>query len=309
MSRFLLAGVPRSGTSWTAKALSCAAGVRYANEPDGFRDAYAFRVMMRHGENPRINALDDAPDYERLWAGAFAGNLPPRGVRGWIAARSYGRAGTAARQRARAGDGTGVLLHVASSFARPPTSDPKASHVLAKSVQCARSIEWIYEKFAPTVLVLSRNPFNTLASWRDLDYVRNAREHASIASYALEQFGVTSPDHDASQLTQQAFVFAVLQSALRRATANHPEWIVASHDDLCVDAPTRVRQLAERLGLEWTEQADRFLRDSERSGAGYATNRMTREQPDRWRERLSPGDVDTIRSVLADFPEWTNTDF
>ncbi|MBM3674640.1 MAG: hypothetical protein FJW88_06730, partial [Actinobacteria bacterium] len=80
MPRFLLVGVPRSGTSWTGTALGLTAGTRYVDEPDGFRDAFAFRVMMRRGENPVLDPADPAPDYEQLWSGAFAGGLPAGGL-------------------------------------------------------------------------------------------------------------------------------------------------------------------------------------------------------------------------------------
>ena len=308
MGRILLAGAPRSGTSWTGRALGRCSGVRYVDEPDGFRDAYAFRVMMEYGENPAARPGDVLPAYERLWAGAFSGGRPASGVRQLIAARAYHHAGTPARRRARAGDGTSGLLRLAMATARPPVADPTAGHVVVKSVQCCRSIEWVVDRFAPRVLVLLRHPLNAIASWREMGFVRNPRENASLAAGAAARWGVTAPDPDAPQLAQQAFVYAVLTNALTEAASRHPDWIVARHEELCRDSVVELRLLATRLGVEWTDAAEEFVIGSDRAGSGFATARIAAEQADRWRERLSPEDVDVIRRVLDQFPTGTDAD-
>jgi hypothetical protein len=302
MVRVLLAGAPRSGTSWTAGALGRCAGARLVDEPDGFRDAFAFRTMMQLGENPRLAPGAAAPDYERLWAGVFAGGAPPRGPAARLAAWTYHRAGTDARRRARAEGRPNPWLRIAVAAARPPVPDPGVEHVVAKSVQCARSIEWIVDRFAPTTVVLARHPLNAIASWRELGFVRNARENASLAEDARARWGVTPPGPDAPRLAHQAFVYAVTASALAEAAARHPDWVTVRHEDLCRDAPTELRALAERLGLVWTDAAADFVARSDRQGSGFVTARVAAQQEDRWRERLDAGDVEVVRAVLAGFP-------
>jgi hypothetical protein len=83
---------------------------------------------------------------------------------------------------------------------------------------------------------------------------------------------------------------------------------VARHEDLCVDSATRMRELAERLDLVWSDAADRFVRESDRDGTGFATTRVASALPDRWRERLAPDDVDVIRAVLRTFPDHSLAD-
>ena len=95
MARILLAGVPRSGTSWTGRALGTTPGTRYVDEPDGFRDAFAFKVMMEFGENARLEPGAAAPDYRSLWAGAFAGGVRAPGAAARFAEWTYHRAGRA----------------------------------------------------------------------------------------------------------------------------------------------------------------------------------------------------------------------
>ena len=233
MGPYLLVGVPRSGTSWTGETLGRAQGVRYVDEPDGFRDPFPFRVMLELGENPAIAPGASVADYERLWAGSFSGGMPPRGLRSRISNRAYHSVATEDRQRARAGQGIVPALRLAARCAQPPVADPGAAHVLVKSVQCARSVEWIVQRFEPRVALILRNPLNALASWRDFGFAKNPREAASLAAYAHERWGITAPAESEPQLAQQTFTFGVLTAALLAAADRHSGWLVVRHEELC----------------------------------------------------------------------------
>jgi hypothetical protein len=245
---------------------------------------------------------DGAPDLERLWAGALAGGRPAGSLRDRLARTLYERAPLADRRAALAAGRATGRLRVVARAAVPRVAAPDAGHVVVKSVQCALALEWVVARFGPRVLVVERNPLNVLASWAELDYVRSPRELATMTAYAREHWGVEPPATDASHLEQQAFTFGVQTSALRDAASRHPAWARHRHEDLCVDSVTRFRALADELGLEWGEEAARFLLDSDRDGTPYRTMRRTEEQPDRWRERLDDTQVATIRDTLARFP-------
>jgi hypothetical protein len=323
MSALLIAGVPRSGTTWTGRALGHTDDTVYVNEPDGFRDPFAFRVMLARGENPILSPGDDAPDVDRLWAGALAGGRPAGTVRDRIARALYERAPVDARREARASGGAGGSLALAARLAVPRVAEPRCAaaatgppgasqpgnkgaetskRVVVKSVMSALCLEWITDRFRPRVLVVERNPLNVLASWSELGYVRNPRETAALIVHARHRWGVEPPAADAPHLALQAFVFAVLTSALREAADRHPEWVRATHEDLCVDPQTRFASLAKELDLEWGERATSFVAESDGDGTPYRTQRRAEEQPDRWRDRLDDEQVATIRAVLGRFP-------
>lgn len=308
MAGVLIAGVPRSGTTWTGRALGATVGATYLNEPDGFRDPYAFRAMLRHGETPILAPGDAAPDLERLWAGALGGGRRSRTPRARFAWRLYERTPVERRRAARAGEGTDLRLRVAAALAVPPQPDLAPRHVVVKSVQCALSLEWIVDRFHPRVLVVERHPFNVLASWIDLGFLRNPREVARVAQEGERRWGVTPPKPVAPHLEHQAFHLGVLASSLRESIAAHPEWVRTTHEHLCLDPAARLRAVATALGLEWGDAAERFVAesDAEEPGAGestpYRTRRRAADQPDRWRSRLDAAQVDTIRAVLDRFP-------
>lgn len=301
MSALLIAGVPRSGTTWIGRALGHTDGTAYVNEPDGFRDPLAFRVMLEYGENPVLGPGDVAPDVERLWAGALAGGRPSGTWRDRAARVLYDRSPLDERRAARAAGRARGRLGLAARLAQPRVAEP-SKRVVVKSVQGALALEWITDRFHPRVLVIERNPFNVLSSWSELGYVRNPRETEAIAAYARRRWSIAPPPDDAPHLAMQTFLFGVLTSSLREAAAKHPDWIRARHEDLCVDTVTRFRALAAEVGLVWGDDAEQFLTTSDREGTPYRTQRRTEEQPNRWRDRLGPDQLATIRDVLGRFP-------
>ena len=51
--------------------------------------------------------------------------------------------------------------------------------------------------------------------------------------------------------------------SLKDAAERHPSWIVASHDDLCVDPLQKFQALTARIGLQWSDAMERYLTESE----------------------------------------------
>lgn len=302
MKPLLIVGVPRSGTTWTGRVLGHTDGAVYVNEPDGFRDPFAFGIMVARGENPILAVGEAAPDCERLWSGAFAGGRPAGSLRDRAAHLAYDRTPLDARRAARATGRPGWRSRIATTLSRPRVAENGGGQVVVKSVQSILSLEWIVDRFGPRVLVVERDPLNVLASWIELGYVRNPREQAALERYAEQRWGIAAPAHDAAHLVHQAFTYAVLATALGVARDAHPEWLATTHEWLCVDPQARFQQLAARAELVWGPNAEAFLSDSDREGTPYRTQRVAADQPDRWRDRLDAAQLETIRATLARFP-------
>jgi hypothetical protein len=183
---------------------------------------------------------------------------------------------------------------------------------VVKTVLACLSAEWLVRHCADArVLYVERHAYNVLSSWRDLGFVRNGREYRRVAAWAEDRWGVARPDDDGPHLALQTFFYGVLTAALRETAADHPEWVVTTHEHLCVDSATRFADLAATLGLEWGPRAAAFVTESDLTDSAEATTaadrpfrtrRATAEQPDRWRERLSPEERSIIDRTLAAFP-------
>jgi hypothetical protein len=303
VNRVLVAGVPRSGTTWVGRVLECTEAAVYVHEPDGDHDPFAFRARLGHGVAPALDAASRDTDLERLFAGAFAGGRYAGTLRDKVARRLYAQVPLEDRWQAWLGGPVSSKLRLVGSFAVPRVAVPDARHVVVKSVRSELAMDWLVARFHPRVLLVERHPLNVLASWIELDYVRDVAEAAAFAGYAQQHWGVDAPRPSEPRLVHQVFEYAVLACALRDAAGRHDDWLVVTHEELCVDPAVEFRRVAEGLGLTWTDAAAAALAESDRAGTGYQTNRRAADQPDRWKERLDADQVETIRATLARFPE------
>jgi hypothetical protein len=206
--RVLVAGLPRSGTTWVGEVLGRTDGARYLHEPDNHLvrpDAWWAKRGL--GPYPELAPPDDGGDYERLWATAFAGG--PR--------RSPLYAGARILQRAGAPHTSGRL---ASRSRQRSRSAP--GPLVVKSVHCARSLEWVAARFRPAVVVVERHPFGVIASWRKLGWDDFLDSDRGALRYSVAVLGVAPPPAGASWLERAAWHYGVLSSHLAARLAGRP---------------------------------------------------------------------------------------
>lgn len=302
MSKVLIVGLPRSGTSWVGNALGRAPRTAYVHEPDGDHDPFAFRARRGSFITPTLVPGDTDLEMERLWAGAFAGGTRPTTVRSRLAWRLYRKSPVDQRWDAWVDGRVSLGLKAIAALAVPRVAASECEHVVAKSVRAEWNVEWIADRFSPTVVMVERHPLNVLSSWSELGFGKDPRALTGLDRSSRARWGVSAPSPDAPLIRRQAYVYGVGAAALRDAAARHPEWIRVSHEALCLDPQVLVRGLLRDVGLEWGEATERYLAESDREGTGYHTQRKAQEQPDRWRTRLHAEQVDTITATLAEFP-------
>jgi hypothetical protein len=293
--RVLVAGLPRSGTTWVAEVLGRTAGARYLHEPDNHLvrpDAWwAKRFLggypdLRPGvpAGPDGGAQADAAQYRHLWAVAFEGG--PRTSARYAGAKILQRAGAP---------------RVSGRLASRQRSRPAPGPLVVKSVHCARSLEWVADAFSPAVVLVERNPFGVIASWRKLgwdDFLDNDR---AALQHSATVLGVDPPPAGASWLERAAWHYGLLSSHTQQARRRHPDWIVVRHERLCAGPETAFRRLCADLGLRFTADTARYLAATNRPGDGYSTNRLWREQVDGGRTRLTPTERALVSAVLDRF--------
>ena len=289
--RVLVAGLPRSGTTWVGEVLGRCVGARYLHEPDNHLvRPEAWWAKRRLGPYPELrpgtvlSGGAGGGDYERLWAVAFAG--------GGRSSPLY--AGLRILQRAGAARVSGQL----ASRQRPR---PAPGPLVVKSVHCARALEWTAERFGPAVVVVERHPFGVIASWRKLGWDDFLDSDRSALRHSAAVLGVDPPPAGASWLERAAWHYGVLHSYLHLAGRRHPEWLVVRHDVLCCGPEPAFRRLAARLGLRFGDEAARFLAASNRPGDGYSTQRLWHEQIDGGRRHLTPAERALVQATLARF--------
>jgi hypothetical protein len=88
----------------------------------------------------------------------------------------------------------------------------------------------------------------------------------------------------------------------RQTQADNARHVVA-YEWLCADPVPRFRDLYDRLGLRWTAEAERFIRESddEADPRTYSVRRATAKQIDKWKQRLSPEEIGSCRRFVEPF--------
>ncbi|HVW34191.1 MAG TPA: sulfotransferase [Acidimicrobiia bacterium] len=302
----LVAGAPRSGTTWIGTVLSLAEGACSVHEPDNAsHDPYAVRASIGLGRFPILNKGDEAPaEYEELWRRALAG-LGHRRTPQWAAAKMVLRHTPRAEFRAAFDEGEPAVsprLAAVRRLASPRSLPAGGPQAVVKSVHGTLALPWLAERFSPKMVIVLRHPLNVVASYLELGWA-DAGLHTRMDELT-GRFGITVPElpAGASLVSRVAWQTGLFASVFTALGDRHPGWRIVTHEELCRNPHDGFRRLFAGLGLTWTQAASDFLDQSNRPGTGIRTNRVTRDQPGRWRHRLTYSQVEEVRRILGLFP-------
>lgn len=310
----LVAGIPRSGTTWVGRVLGQARGAYFLNEPDSHvNQPFAVRAKRKLGRYPMLGANEIAPHaYEQLWQQALIGEGTPdpltrvsRRLRRRLARRILRTVSLSEIRSAFPAwnPRLPLRLELAGTLGVPRRRPPWASHLVVKSVRGALALEWIHECWRPRVAIVLRNPLNVIASWVELGYSDcRLDEHPLVVDRYLRPWGIAPPDPSASSLARVAWEVGFLTWVLENLAERHRDWKVVVHEQVCENPLSCFEALFGDLGLEWNEAAESLVRRSNRPGRRYETNRIAKEQISGWRRRLTPEQVSEIRPILTSFP-------
>ena len=310
----VLAGAPRSGTTWTMRVLEGDPSLLPLMEPDNeSRSAPAIWGKRRSGRFPVLRPGDHDAGLQWLWSWILDG--APQSDRLKLSAPLLRAVRPGGRRRFYQGRTSPLMQLAGLAGARPPHQPVPAldgHRLLVKTVHIPLAVEWLASEFDIDVLVLLRHPGNVLASWISLDlndqFARLDRQPA--IRHRIDDLG-TIPPPGTDPLERLVWQIGVLTLGLEEAAAAHPGWVVRTHEELCIEPVAQFRRLYAQLGLTWTEAAEEYLSKNDRPGEGFPTQRVASDQPDAWKTRLSPAQADTLRRVLSRFPlsTWTADDF
>lgn len=316
MSRILITGLPRSGTTWIARMLQNAEGATLVFEPDNhqmFPFAFKAKRSLPGGYYPFPRPGSDARLYEELWRNAFgergASYSALERVRRKIAHRLLRSAG---EERIRgvlsSSASMSVGLELANAFAVPERPPRQTRDLLVKSVYTPLAIEWITELVEPKVVIMLRGLRNTVSSWVELGWIGAAGEDELAASDPglqedlRSRFNVPPLRSAAPPIARMTWLLGLYTLSLEEAARRHPEWQVVQHEEISSRLPDSLQEIAAKLGLQWTKRADQAIAAAMRPGRGFEIARLPDTLRDAWKKRLTPEQIAEVDGVLATFP-------
>lgn len=310
--RVLIVGMPRSGSTFLARALARTADTSYFEEPDnGDRSVSACRGLRNRGLQPALLVDEECGQLERCFAGAFVPARRRDRVRTRIAKRLSAPYAGARRVMCADPARTELPLRLRAALAVAPwrvSLPPRRSHVV-KTVHMALSVDWLRSRFDVRLVVTRRHPLDILASWISLDIcpVRHGWQMLSLGDLGAiaERFGAPPPpfaETDRAAPAVRAWVIGLLATGIERAITDHPDIVVADHEVVCREPVSELRHIARQVGLQWSDDAEQFVIGSNRPGSGYATQRVASTLPGSWRTRLEPAAIADATRVLREFP-------
>jgi hypothetical protein len=271
----LVAGLPRTGTTWIGTVLGATGGTTYFHEPFNYRNVEeSAPFTMRY-----LRRADDDPKFAAYCEKCFSGH-----------------------QRHRA-----VTLYQSAWRRRLPLP---AGRVLIKDVHTFLALDWIDRHIGPRIVVVLRHPFAVADSWFRM--VKGKGDDLGIMDRLLTQPALLDDylrpfeRHLRAANDFWSFIgayWAACTHVVLQQQRQHPEWIVVRHEDFFDDPEARFRDLCKRLDLSWTAESERRLRDSNAADSGkfYVPGRVIADERDKWRRHLTKEQVDTVRRAVEPF--------
>lgn len=285
----IVSGLPRSGTSWVAKALSFASGFTYYREPDNcdhVQGAYRYfsKLYLPHG-------CDD-PNYRQHMTAAFNGQIVTPFTMSECPGPLLKRIPRPWNQ----------YLGNLFSFLYF-----RKSGRLVKLVNSNLALEWMSENFphARQVCVL-RHPCGVFASWHRFNWQPQPRELLDndllVQDYLVPYVDIIM---QAKTFWERAgALWGAIALVLQHQLSTHPKWLLVQHEWLCQNPVSNFQSLYSALNLSWSDRVEAYLERLDQSAGNntpYSITRKANHEIDKWKHQLAPDEISECQRVVEKF--------
>ncbi len=268
-------GLPRSGTSWLAKAISLSKNVSYYFEPEhNLGPEYCYKYLPADKKDDTLYK-----HIEKSLAGRIFDEY------------------TICEQ-----DFKDIFFQ------------SRADTMLVKWVRFPLCLDWIANNFPDLkVIQIIRHPVPQFLSWakkgwtpaHNLQFLLN---QAELRESQLKPY--LSIIEKADNFWEQAGLFWGI-TAKMQLQSHRRGWYLIEHEWLCLDPENRIRWLLNQLDLNWNSDIAEFLSPyRKKSGPGYGAPRDSRKEVNKWRNLISSDDFERLSETLQIFnlPFYPNLD-
>jgi len=217
--------------------------------------------------------------------------------------------------RADANDQDLINILVQASKPTIPFTDflIRNSGILIKDVHICLAVEYISKIFNPHIVILIRHPCAMAQSWKRMNLeipfrIETLLSQDSLVKDFLEPFSKHLKSRDDYFFSFGGY-WGASYYVMWKLTQQHPEWVWANHDDLCINPIEKFSSLLQNLGIQPTNRGynrlDKFLSKNNavqrKKDGPHSVRRLTNEEPDKWKEILRPDDIKAIFDGAAPF--------
>lgn len=305
----MLSGLPRSGTTWTAKVIGHAPDTFYMHEPDN-ETFYLKALILKDELNrfPYLKTGHDAPLYHKLWKDIFNRHtysdvFPDKNkISPWKMEKILGEKSEEIHKKFFRYSDDSQMDDVQMKDVDIPAV-PDKERLFIKSVHNLFALDWLDYHFDFQPVIVIRNPANTISSYLKMQFQDSWRNVFHQEDLVKDYFKDILPklnrknDVIEKMTIQIAAAYYVLQEQL----ASHPDWILLRHEDLCLNPIKEFKHLYKKLDLKWTREVKDFINESNQPGKGYKTNRVAEEEIDKYKTLLTKKQISQINKVYELF--------
>lgn len=328
MTPILIMGLPRSGTTWVGEVLSSSRNTNYIFEPDNEKlSPLAWLCKNELHRFPYLTLQDTSPSYDHLWRTALFS-----GQQIWFANKvlSLWLRKNSADVESLMGNKTGYVyvdesIYKVGNMRKPydPKGHPalsffikrllveenrqmsnKKHRTIVKSVHALLSADWITSRFPVKIVFVLRNPYSLYASYKRLkmpDGFRNLLFQETLQRDRLKYM----PSWDNMLMTGKEDVLAyqimLIYKIIEEQVSRHPEWMLISHDRLCMTPHESYNHAFVDLGLHWSSDTDIKIDELNKTGNGFTPKRISSQQPSKWKAEMSPSEKSIIQNWIDKF--------
>lgn len=301
----LVTGTIRSGTTWAGRMIAAHPEVAYINEPLNREltpatwgqfpvdNPFWYTYISEKNEGRYLEA------YRNLVSFRFDIRAALRELNGAVRTAPY----------------TPDELNLIETWARFASAHLHRRRPLLKDPFALISTPWFADRLGAVPVVLIRHPAAFVSSLLRLDWNAGMDEFLQqpelLAAHPL-------PDHerelaerflrDEDKLGLAALGWSYQHRIVRRFREEHPGWVHVRHEDLSRDPDGGYRDIFRRIGLDYTPEVRRAVRESSKSGnprelkkhAPHSVKLDSRANVKNWKHRLTEEQTARIRELVED---------
>lgn len=290
----LVTGAHRSGTTWVGKMLTASREAAYISEPfNRWRRPGVFNGPVRHWYTYvcEENSADFLQPYRQMLGFRYHFLVELGSLR-------------STKDALRMLRDTRTFLSGRVRRVRTLVKDPFGFF----------SAPWIADTFSSQVVITVRHPAAFVSSLKRLDWPFDfadlldqpllVRDWLSPFSQQMRQAAA----HPEDLVGNGSLLWCILYKVAGQFTETHPAFILARHEDLSRDPLAGFQRLYGRLGLTFSNRAERTVSESSASGNPkeiarqdiYGTRVDSQANLDNWKRRLSQQEIERIRAITGE---------